>query len=70
MMLVPDASRLAGQRVIVEGWYRREPVPALEISSIRGVEEPIACRSQARWMQLVHAAAASAALFWLLGTSH
>jgi hypothetical protein len=32
------AEKFIGQEVVVEGWYRRSPVPKIEISYIRTID--------------------------------
>lgn len=68
MLLIPDASGMIGQPVTVEGWYRREPTPYVEISKISCEGEP-ELRSSSRWIQLAVAALASAGLYWILAAS-
>ncbi len=69
LFLVPDAESLIGQRVVVEGWYRRDPAPYVELSRAECAAEGIVHRSYSRWIQLVYAAAASAGLYWLTSSS-
>lgn len=69
LFLIPDADSLIGQQVIVEGWYRRDPAPYVELSRAECPDEGIVHRSHSRWIQMVYAAAGSAALYWLTSTS-
>lgn len=69
LLMLPDSGNLIGQRVIVEGWYRRDPAPFIELSSVECQEDSTVLRSHSRWIQLVYAAAASAVLYWFTASS-
>jgi Zn-dependent protease with chaperone function len=63
---VPNAENLIGHWVEVEGWYRREPVPYIEMSRIGCPDDPgLRHRSYSKWIQLAFAGAGSLALYWI-----
>ncbi len=66
VVMAQKADRLIGQRVVLEGWYRRGVMPYVELSRITCVEdEDRGHSSYSRWIQMGCAVAGTALLYSL-----
>ncbi len=66
VVMAQKADRLIGQRVVLEGWYRRGVMPYVELSRITCVEdEDRGHSSYSRWIQMGGAVAGTALLYSL-----
>ena len=58
LFAITAAQDYIGQRVVIEGWYRRGLRPYVEMSKISSSEGGTTHRGHSRWVQLAMAAAA------------
>jgi hypothetical protein len=65
LMLSQASDRWVGQRVTLEGWYRRGMTPFIELSRITG-EQGDSHRSYSRWIQMAAAVAVSTVLCFVV----
>jgi hypothetical protein len=66
LFAITAAQDYIGQRVVIQGWYRRGLRPYVEMSKISSVDGGITHRGYSRWVQLAIAAAAVLiAYLWL-----
>jgi heat shock protein HtpX len=64
-ILSQGTDRWVGQRVTLEGWYRRGMTPFIELSRITG-EQGDSHRSYSRWIQMAAAVAVSTVLYFVV----
>lgn len=63
-VLAQEVDRFIGRRVTLHGWYRRGPMPYVELSRLEASGEPLHS-SYSRWIQMGYAAAGSAILYFV-----